>query len=366
VPASIVIVNFNGRRFLGACLEATLAQAHAEGAEIIVVDNASTDGSQALVRAAFPSVRLIQIIRNVGFAEGCNVGVRAATGDPIVILNNDAVPDPGWLHSLLTALEPPDVAVACSVVHDPHFPEAYALGTGTVSVIGHPISRVLADLGQPFYATGCSLAYKRHILGEPFEPIYFAYYEDLLLSWRARLCGFRVARALDSSVQHLGSATASRYPSITSFYYERNKLLTLLVGFETATLWRLAPLYGFDAALRLAEDLSLIARQPGAIHRTLPRVARRYAILARGLTWLFTHRDQVRHIRQRVQAGRRVRDDQITPLLSGKIFEDYVPTKAHSFGNSLSQLYCHWLGIVTAERPGPTGVAPVPSRQRGC
>lgn len=353
-----MIVNYNGQEFLEPCLRATIPQAAAMGAEVVVVDNGSTDRSIPLIHDCFPTVRVVENRQNEGFAAGCNIGIRASRGDVIVLLNNDAVPEPGWLAELVAALEPDSVAIASSIIHDPRFPEAYALGTATVSVIGHPIPSVLADASRPFYATGCSLAFKRAIVGEPFEDRYFAYYEDLLLSWRTRLIGFDVARALRSSVQHLGSATARRDPGLAAYYYERNKLLTLLACYEAWTLWRLLPLYLFDGVARLVDDCRHLITRPSSGPAELTRLVRRYARIVGGLLWLMGHVRYVARLRRKIQKKRTIPDGAITPMLSGKIFDDHSPTTPHRIANLISMRYCRAVGIVTAEfaevRPGGT------------
>ncbi len=346
---SIVIVNYNGRELLDACLTETVAQATAQDAEVILVDNASTDGSVEHVRERFPTVHIVRNARNEGFAGGCNAGVRAASGDTLVLLNNDAVPDPGWLRELVDALQPEEVAIACSVIHDPRFPEAYALGTGSLSVIGHPIPSVLEDHEHPFYGTGCSLAFKRSLFGEPFDPLYFAYYEDALLSWRAHLTGYRVARAVKSSVQHLGSVTALQQPSLASFFNERNKLLTLLLAFQLGTLAKLMPLYLFDSLARLVEDVWLIAEDPRTSMARAAPVVHRYALVLRGLLWICGNVGAISARRRAIQRTRMVTDAAITPMLSGKIFDDHIQTRGHEIANSISRRYCTAVGIVTAE-----------------
>lgn len=350
--ASIVIVNYNGLRLLEPCLAATQKQADALGAEVILVDNASADGSVDFVRTRFPAAVLVQNDTNEGFAGGCNAGVRAARAPLVVLLNNDAVPEEGWLARLLEAVQPPDVAIACSVVNDSNYPAGYALGTGSVSVIGHPIPNVALDPSAPFYATGCSLAFKRELCGEPFEPVFFAYFEDTWLSWRARLLGYRVVRALGSVVQHRGSATASRTPLRSLYYYERNKLLMLLLCYELATLWRLLPLYLLDGLARAAQDCWLLLKAPDQLVTRGPGTLLRYLIVARSLSWLLTHPATIGRLRQRVQRERKMADSDITPLLSGKIFDDMEPTRGHSIANALSLLYCRWAGIKTAEQNG--------------
>jgi GT2 family glycosyltransferase len=347
--ASIVIVNYNGRDMLSACLAPTLSQAESLGAEVIVVDNGSSDGSVDLVARVFPAVRIVQAHRNLGFAAGCNLGVRAAAGTTVVLLNNDAVPDPDWLTQLLAALADPTVAVACSVVHDRHYPEAYALGTGSLSLIGHPIAGAMRRADRPFYATGASLAFKADLCGAPFDPTYFAYYEDVLLAWQVRLLGYQVARALGSHVQHLGSATASRQPSTAFFYRERNKLLTLLICYEAATLLRLAPLYAFDGALRLLEDLWHRARGRAGGQVGAPSLVKKYGLLLKALGWLLLHRRGIAARRYAVQRARRAGDGAITPLLSGKIFDDVVTSRAHAIANRFALAYCRIAGLATVE-----------------
>lgn len=345
---SIVIVNYNGRHLLEPCLTSTMEQARAYGADVVLVDNASTDGSVEYAQSAFPDVAIVRNARNAGFAAGCNTGVRAARGDWIVLLNNDAVPEPNWLASLVETAKPKDVAVASSVVREERYPEAYALGTGSISVIGHPIPGAGRDAEHPFYATGCALIFKREVFDEPFDGDFFAYYEDTLLSWRAHLLGYRVARSLQSSVQHVGSATAWRDPELAAYFYERNKVLLLILTYEPGTLLRLIPLYCFDGAVRLGELWR------GTLHRgTLPArqfsFARHYLLLARALGWIVLHPLRVAHKRARIQRERSIPDSEITCLLSGKIFDDLVSSRFHSWANRVALAYCRVAGIRTVD-----------------
>src|SRR5688572_30625035 len=109
---SVVIPAWNGERHLEACLQALLAQGDAPD-EVIVVDNASVDGSATVVREQFPSVRLICNETNLGFSGGCNVGIAAAQGEIVVLLNQDAVVEAGWLQALMEAMHSePAVGIA--------------------------------------------------------------------------------------------------------------------------------------------------------------------------------------------------------------------------------------------------------------
>ena len=343
---SVVIVNFNGRHLLESCLPATLGEVAQLEGEIILVDNASSDGSLTYVQTTFPQILLVENPRNEGFAGGCNAGVRVAKADVVVLLNNDAVPQPGWLRRLLDALEPANVAVAASVVQEARYPGAYELGTGSISVIGHPIPNVDHDPARPFYATGCSLAFKKPIFPEPFDPIYFAYFEDALLSWRAHLRGLLVARAVESKVTHLGSATALQQPTLAAYYWERNRILTLLLCYQRATLVKLIPLFIFDGFVRTAEDVwHTVSRRRGAA-----LTLRRWIISARALAWLVGHRSDVASSRRTIQQERKRGDQEIIRMLSGKIFDDHVPTWAHTIANHITLAYCRVAGLRTAEQ----------------
>ncbi len=112
---SIVILNYNGARFLEACLAAVRASNYPRDRfEVILVDNASTDGSDALVTQRFPEVRVLQNGGNLGFAGGNNRGILAAAGAYVILLNNDTVPHPDWITELVRAAEADHHVGACA------------------------------------------------------------------------------------------------------------------------------------------------------------------------------------------------------------------------------------------------------------
>jgi GT2 family glycosyltransferase len=112
---SVIVLTYNGRAWLEPCLSALAAQAGAPPFEILLVDNASTDGSTGLVGARFPSVRIIKNERNLGFAAGNNAGARTAVGEILAFLNNDTVPAPDWLARLHAAItDAPDRSLVTS------------------------------------------------------------------------------------------------------------------------------------------------------------------------------------------------------------------------------------------------------------
>ncbi len=103
---SVIVVNYNGRRFLADCLASLARQKYPRHRfEVIVVDNASTDDSLTLVRAEFPWVCVIESQKNLGFAGGNNLGIESARGEWIALLNNDAEADPNWITGAISAGE---------------------------------------------------------------------------------------------------------------------------------------------------------------------------------------------------------------------------------------------------------------------
>ena len=117
MKASVIILTWNGLDYIAACLDAVLAQDYADF-EIIVVDNASTDGTADFVAEHYPQVQLIRNERNLGFAAGNNIGMRAATGDVLALLNQDTEVRPGWLEALVEMAVKPDVGIAgCKLLY---------------------------------------------------------------------------------------------------------------------------------------------------------------------------------------------------------------------------------------------------------
>ena len=121
--ASLVIISYNGRHYLEDCLDSVLAECW-PGCQLILVDNASQDGSPEWIQASYPDIQLVCNPHNLGFAAACNQGAALACGDVLVFLNQDTRVAPGWLGALLAGLEHhPQVALATSKVllmSDPH------------------------------------------------------------------------------------------------------------------------------------------------------------------------------------------------------------------------------------------------------
>ncbi len=236
MKASVIILVWNGMAYLEACLNAVLAQDYPDF-EVIVVDNASTDGSADFVAARYPQVRLIRNARNLGFAAGNNVGLRAATGDILVLLNQDTEVRPGWLAALAAATQTPRVGIAGGKAYYPDGRIQHAGGYVDDRGEGSHFGVRQEDRGQfdaerdVDYVTGAALAITRTAfqaigaLDEAFAPVY---YEDVDWCYRARQAGFRVLYAPQARLVHKEESAAATLDYAGMYMVHRHRIRFVL------------------------------------------------------------------------------------------------------------------------------------------
>ncbi len=233
---SIIIPNWNGAQHLPTCLDSLSAQTFRDY-QIIVVDNASTDGSLTLLNQRYPSVQLIPLAQNRGFTGACNAGLSAATAEISILLNNDTEADPHWLSAVVNAFEqyPEAGSVACKMLLFDRRDVFHTAGD-FYRIDGIPGNRGVwqRDAGQydseeyVFSACGGSAAYRRTMLdhiGLLDESFYFSC-EDVDLGWRAQLAGWRCIYVPTAVVYHKLQATGS---DATASYYNGRNFIYLLV-----------------------------------------------------------------------------------------------------------------------------------------
>ena len=221
--ASVVIVNFNGRHHLEKCLP-SLERSSPRAAEVILVDNGSSDDSVEWVRAHHPSVRILPMGENLGFGEANRRGALEARGDFLVLLNSDTEVEDEWLPPLLAALrDEPEVAATCSTLRLLATPEllnglgggmtrlAYAFDHGFL----FPYEPWTPKSGEPkrrdvLFPTAAAMAMRRREFFElgGFDPAFFMYHEDVDLGWRLWLLGRRVVLCRGSVVRHAFGGTS--------------------------------------------------------------------------------------------------------------------------------------------------------------
>lgn len=228
---SVIVVNYNGLRFLQKCLDSLLAQSY-KNMEVVLVDNCSADGSTSFVKANYPSVRLIENDANLGFALANNIGIQSSHGELIATLNNDTEVTPRWLGSLVQAATNDDGVGMCASKM------LFMKSPGIIDSTGICISRSGAcwdrgmfesDSGQ--YASGevfgpCAGAalYKKKMLDEIglFDEDFFAYMEDVDLAFRGRLAGWKCLYVPEAVVYHFHGGTAGYGSEFTIYYGNRN------------------------------------------------------------------------------------------------------------------------------------------------
>jgi GT2 family glycosyltransferase len=259
---SVIIVNYNGRQHLGELL-ASLARQVQPAAEVILVDNASSDGSATYVRQEFPWVNVIKLKENVGFAEGNNQGLAHARGDYIALLNPDTRVNEQWLSELVRALELDErIAAAVPKIYSDGSPSTIEQAGAEFNNLGHCWTRGFnqPECGQ-FDAptevpalTGCSVLLRRKALrGEPlFDQDLFMYYEEFDLSLRLRGRGHTVMYAPKAQVHHKGMQsirqTTRQSNLLQQFYCNRNRLKILFKYYPISLLARNLPMICLSVA----------------------------------------------------------------------------------------------------------------------
>ena len=219
---SVIIVNYNGARWLDTCLPALISTAP-PNTEVIVVDNASSDESREMLQRyadANPALRVLALDENRGFAGGNNAGARIARAELLAFLNNDTRVHAGWLEALRAPLQR-DAAIGFTTarlvyMHDPSIIDSAGDGWtrwGGAFKRGHGrAAEAYGTPGEVFGACGAAFLIRRALFDElgGFDEDFFLAFEDVDLSYRARLLGHRCVYVPDAIVEHAGSASLGR------------------------------------------------------------------------------------------------------------------------------------------------------------
>ena len=238
MKATIVIPNLNGAGWLRDSIESIWAQTE-QDFELIVVDNASTDESLAIAEGYVgrANYRLIQNDHNTGFSAAVNAGIRAAQGEYVVMFNNDAFAEPDWLAQLIATAETDARIFAVQSLMIRHFERDICDDAGDyVTLFGWACKRgdgmYWRRYQKPqriFSACGGASLYRKSILDEIglFDELFFAYFEDVDLSWRANSLGYKNMYCPAAKCYHICGATtgAVRYNEFKSVQSGRNSIL---------------------------------------------------------------------------------------------------------------------------------------------
>lgn len=261
----VVIPNWNGADMLAACLQSLLQQTLK--ASIVVVDNGSKDESVSLIERQFPQVTLIKSTKNLGFAGGVNVGIKYALdnrADAVALFNNDAVADKDWLKNLAVALRSEKTGIStCKFMRDDkkHFDS-----TGdfySIRGIPFPRGRNQPDNGQynepedVFGASGGASLYRSSMLKDIglFDEKFFAYYEDVDISFRAQLAGWKIRYTPSAVAYHMVGATSSGMGSFSHYHSNKNFYFLYIKNMPGKLFWKYLPSFAYQACRSLASSL---------------------------------------------------------------------------------------------------------------
>lgn len=249
---AVVIPNWNGLDGLDACL----ASLHKQSlpAHIILVDNGSTDLSVAMVEKKYPNVQIVQLDQNYGFSGGVNAGIAQSLAQKFTytaLFNNDAVAHKDWLKHLVAALEQ-DLdkgMAACSFIT---MDKKHYDSTGDqYSIWGIPYPRgrgegtevSFKNQPEPFSVSGGSSLYRNAVFKRIglFDEDFFAYYEDVDVSWRARLAGFSAVYVPESIAYHKIGGTSGKMKGFTTYQSFKNMPMIVLKDVPSQLLWQVLP-----------------------------------------------------------------------------------------------------------------------------
>lgn len=263
VDVTAIIVNRDAAALLRDCLRSLRIALEATGreSEIVVVDNASSDGSRAMVRQEFPDVALVENDENVGFPAAVNCGVERTTGEWIVLLNNDATIEPSALQRVFGRPIPDDVgaiAMQMRFAKRPDLVNSAGIGLDVLGVaydrlLGEPADGEAREPAEVFGACGGAAVYRRAMLDDigGIDSRIFLYLDDVDVAWRARMAGWRALYAPDAVVWHHHSATTRHGSDFKYFHVGRNRVRLLARNADGRHLLR-------RGAAMLAYDLGYV------------------------------------------------------------------------------------------------------------
>lgn len=272
MTVSVIVVTWNGLRVLQDCIAALAAQTQPH--ELVVVDNGSTDGTREWLAQHARQAKVLALPHNLGFAGGNNVGLRAATGDCLILLNNDTIAPPEFVERLIAPLrgDAPLGSVA-GVLTFAHRPELVASAGISVGCDGlhrdvwamTAVAELPSAPVEVFGASGGAVCYRRTALEDVglLDEGYFAYLEDADLAWRLRLRGWNCVVAPDARVRHIYSATSGQGSPFKQRLLARNRWRLILRCFPGALLRQHWPaIIRYDL---LAMAYGILRRQPAII-----------------------------------------------------------------------------------------------------
>ncbi|MBW4446674.1 MAG: glycosyltransferase [Spirirestis rafaelensis WJT71-NPBG6] len=264
---TVIVLNYNGLRHLQDCFSSLLKLDYPKDKlELMLVDNASKDGSVGYVKASYPQVRIVCNKDNLGFASGNNCGAREATGEYIIFLNNDMWVDPQFVRGLVKAVqsEPGVVSAGAKILNWDgtriDFAGAICNYAGYAAQVGfdQPYDpEQFNEIKPMLFACGGAMIVNRQVFLDVggFDDDYFIYFEDVDLGWRLWLLGYKVVFAPDAITNHRHHGTMKSFSNSRQMVlYKRNSLYTVIKNYSDENLGRILPAILLSTASGVVEQ----------------------------------------------------------------------------------------------------------------
>jgi len=336
---SVQILNYNGKRFLKDCFDSLLKQNYSNF-EIILVDNGSKDGSIEWLKDNYKKeikskkIIILKFPKNLGVAKGNNIAYRFSKADYALLLNSDTILIyPNFLRSIVAFAQKGDYAIIKPVAY-PFKTKKFPIVTkqGALNVLGFPLYDVIKETDLFITGEACMLVRKDKI-DYLFLDKYFAYGEDVFLCWRSKIKGFRAAEDRKDFFLHYGQGSAVPRSAFIRFNTEKNRIVNLLIFYETKTLFKIFPLLFFEHLIKVIYSLKY------------PKL---FIAFYKAIFWDIKNIKFIIKQRKKIQKERKLSDKEIIKTFSYKIFPEHISGVA-TFLNKLSKTYCQLLRIKTYE-----------------
>lgn len=331
---SIIIVNWNGYKNIKECLISILKCSY-PNFEIIIVDNGSVDRSVSYIKnmaVKYGNIRLIENKKNVGYAEGNNLGFKRAKGKMILFLNNDTLVDKDFLNILVNKLIS-DKSIGAVQPKILNYPKSniidsvgsYFLNTGFLYHFGHNKKdhKRYQTISEIFSMKGACMLFKKSVINKIglFENNYFAYFEETDLCHRAILAGYTIYYVPSAVIYHKGGGTASKLPSeFIQFHSYKNRIYTYLKNFELLTIIKILPIH-ITYCLLIS-----------SVYFFTFKFSLSYAIL-KAIGWNIMNLKMIKKKRKEIQRLRKSNDNIYLSRLTRKVGFNYY---YHLFATSLA------------------------------
>ncbi|UCF64352.1 MAG: glycosyltransferase [bacterium] len=333
---SIITVNYNGKAFLKDLYESLKVQTY-QPVELILVDNASSDDSVDFIRKHYPQVKIIENPDNYMFARGNNVGIAAAKGEILCLLNNDIIVASDFLEKIIQEFENNPVMAACQPkvldMNKPDHFEYAGAGGGFIDKYGYPFMRgriffsLEKDEGQYdenleiFWSTGACFFMRKSVLEElgPLDEDFKMHMEEIDLCWRMHLRNFKIYCIPSAKIWHKGGGTLSTENPRKIYWNFRNNIFLLAKNLAMLNLTRII-------LIRICLDGLAFLREifQGKFKNAL-------AIL-KGYGWIILHVRLILQKRSDIQKIRTVQDQEVFKLIyPGSIVWEYFIRGRHKF-----------------------------------